>query len=197
MPTDPFHRFDEPIPAVAPDAAAEYVRRLVPSLGVDPYRYGPLLERHAFTLAIAADRVILDKVKSAILDQLKTGVNATPVVQDLLDAAGVSVRNPQFSEMVVRTNVMDALNAGATAELQAPEMQEAFPVWRYEAILDGRERATHGARNGKFYPSSVSFAEVRGTGIEEAANCRCTQTPIYRTEWADLQRQGVRVETVW
>jgi hypothetical protein len=204
-PSDPFHVFPEPIPFQRPDEAVTYFNRLVPSIGTDPYRYGPLLERHAFTLAAAADQALLDKVKQAIVKKVQAAVGsriagaaplgtATADVQDILDAAGVSPANPQYAEMVVRTSMMDAYNAGQTAEMAAPEMREFFPVWRYEGILDSRTGDDHRPKIDKYYPSTAVFADVRGPRVW---NCRCCQTPVYRTEWAELQGRGARVESSW
>jgi hypothetical protein len=191
---DPFDVFEEAVPSLAPEAAVGYFTRLVPALGKSVVRYGPRLDRHAFTLAVASDQVILDRVKAAILKELTTGEKALPAVQDILDAAGVSVKNPQYSEMVVRSNVLSALNEGQAAELAEPEMQEAFPVWMYDGIRDGRQGKDHEPHFGKYFPSTTTFSEVRGPRI---FNCRCGHTPIYKGLWEDMQRRGVRVETQW
>jgi len=192
---DPLAVFAEPIPPQPPAAAIGYFQRLVPDLAGDPQRYGPLLDRHAFTLAHATDQVMLDKVKQAIAAELAGQVGeSTPDVQAILDTVGVSSRNPQYAEMVVRTNVMDAYNQGVAAELADPAMQEIFPVWRYEGIRDGRQGADHEPRFDRYYPNSATFHEVRGPRV---FNCRCGSTPISKYEWADLQRNGERLEQTW
>lgn len=184
---DPWHDFAEPVPAVEPRAAVDYFRRLVPSLADDPGRYGPMLGRHAFTLAVATEQTLLQKVKDAILAGLRTGVDATPDVQDVLDAAGVSPKNPQYAEMVWRTSAHEALNAGAEAEMDTPEMQEAFPGWAFDGIVDDRTGDDHRPMIGRYYPASRRFSEVRGPRI---FNCRCGPRPVHRSEWADLIRAG-------
>jgi SPP1 gp7 family putative phage head morphogenesis protein len=188
---DPFSDFAEPVPALAPESALAYFRKLVPALGASTVRYGPRLDRHTFTLAVAADQVILDRVKSAILTALQSGTatGATPDVQDILDSAGVSLNNPQYAEMVVRTNLLDAYNQGAEAELAEPEMKEAFPAWEYLGVLDDRTGDDHKPKIGKYYPASASFAEVRGPRV---FNCRCSFAPVSR-----YLMSGVRVEERW
>ena len=186
-PSDPWHDFAEPVPAVEPAAAVDYFRRLVPTLADDPGRYGLALGRHAFTLAVATEQTVLQKVKDAILAGLRTGTDATADAQDVLDAAGVSPRNPQTAEMIWRTNAMDALNNGAQAEIASPEMQEAFPVIRYDGILDSRTGDDHRPHIGRYYPATRAFADIRGPRVY---NCRCSFTPIHRSEAADLIRAG-------
>ncbi len=187
--SDPFHDFAEPVPSMEPVSALEYFRRLVPTLGASTVRYGPKLDRHAFTLAVAADQTVLEKVKGAIVEALRTGKNGTPDVEQILDDAGVSERDPRYAEMVVRTNVMDAYNQGAQDELSEPDVQERFPAWEYLGVLDSRTGDDHKPKIGKYFPSSVSFAEVRGPRVY---NCRCSFAPVSR-----FLMSGVRVEERW
>lgn len=187
---DPYHDFAEPVPNLEPTRAVDYFRKLVPSLGGSSARYGPRLDRHSFTLAVASDQVILDRVKAAILRSLQSGsTDAGIVVEDILDEAGVSPRNPQYADMVVRTNIMDAYNQGAQDELAEPDMQEAFPVWEYLGVQDSRTGEDHAPKIGKYYPSSVPFAEVRGGRV---FNCRCSFAPVSR-----FMSGNLKVEEEW
>ncbi|HEY1188020.1 MAG TPA: phage minor head protein [Gemmata sp.] len=186
---DPYHDFADGVPVLEPTSALEYFRRLVPTLGASAVRYGPKLDRHAFTLAVASDQTLLEKVKGAILKQLQSGAGAVPEVQQVLDAAGVSVKNPQYADLVVRTNVLDAYNQGAQDEVADPEMRERFPAWEYLGILDDRTGDDHRPRIGKFYPAAVPFAEVRGSRVW---NCRCSFAPVSKH-----LMQGIRVEGSW
>jgi hypothetical protein len=178
IPEDPFHDFAEPVPALAPESALAYFRRLVPSLGAAATRYGPRLDRHAFTLAVASDQVILDRVKAAIVRALEGEGEGTPDVQEILDSAGVSQKNPQYAEMVVRTNLLDAYNQGAEAELAEPEMKEAFPpgsIWAYSTP----ERATTTSpRSGSITPQRPALlkSEGRGSSTAGARSRRCRDT---------------------
>lgn len=191
---DPFTVFADPIPSLAPQSALDYFRRLVPTLGAAVTRYGPRLDRHAFTLAVASDQVLLDRVKAAIVRALTEGESGTPDVQGILDAAGVSHRNPQYAEMVTRTNIMDAFVTGSQDEMLEPEMQEAFPVWEYLGIDDTRAGADHRPKFGRYYPAAAPFSAVRGPRVW---NCRCCPNPVHRTLWAQLQGAGKRVESDW
>ncbi len=191
---DPFDVFADPVPSMTPESAVAYFQRLVPTLAPAAVRYGPRLDRHTFTLAAASDQVLLDRVKAAILKALTEGTSGTPEVQEILDAAGVSEKNPQYAEMVTRSNIMDAFNQGQAAELAEPDMQEAFPVWQYNGIDDDRAGDDHRPKFNRYYPASVSFSEVRGARI---FNCRCSHSGVHKSIWAELQRTGTRAETTW
>ncbi len=187
-PTPPPTDSLEPMP---PEKALDYFRALVPTLGIDPQRYGADQRRRAFTLAVATEKTLLEKIQGLLLQGIKEGTSrpgVTTQVQQILDAVGVSPSNPQYSEMVVRTNLMDAYNQGQTDELADPDVKEFFPVWRYDGIHDGREGDDHRPHFGQYYPSTVAFSVVRGKRVY---NCRCTQTPIDRYTWEDLQNKGI------
>lgn len=183
-----FAAFAEPPPPLPPAAAVDYFRSLVPSLAVSPALFGPAKRRQAFTLALSTDATMLDAVKRAIGDRLGSGDAGGPqAIDDILAAAGVHPDNPQYGEMVFRTNMMDAYNRGSAAELQSDDMKEVFPVWQYLGIRDGRQGKDHEPHFDKYYPNSRTFEEVRGPRV---FNCRCSFRAVDRYEWADLQGTG-------
>ncbi len=189
-------RLLEDVAPMPPERALAYFLSLVPKLGVKPERFGPEQRRRAFTLAVATSNELLAVIQSIIADRLATGegISSAPrVIAQVLDQAGVSPRNPQYAEMVFRTNTMDAYNTAATQEQQDPDVIETFPVWQYANPDDSRSRPLHAERDGKYYPAAVPFVKVRGTDIANAANCRCTFIPIDKWEWARLVSQGVRI----
>lgn len=198
-PADGLDTFADPIPVVKPKEAIDYFLGLVPKLGLDPERYGLRMERHAFTLAVASEKTLLEQVKDKIAAYLQRGgvprgETGAHLVQDLLDRAGVSPDNPQYAEMVFRTNVHDAYHQGQDSILLEPEMQEEFPVWEYLIVDDERTGDDHQPKGYKYYPAAASFAEVRGN---RPYNCRCDKNPVHRDAWARLMMEGKRVETTW
>lgn len=197
-PTPPPYTLPATIPLLPPEKALDYFAKLVPTLGVDPEAYGPLMKRRAFTLAVATDKVILENVQSIIRDSMANG-NAEVIadVQEVLDRAGVSPKNPQYAELVVRTNTMDAYNQGHEEERMDPDVLEYFSVWRWDAIRDERTRDTHAEHAGRYYPGEVSFQEVRGSEAADVINCRCVATGIFRDEWERLKKAGAKLETSW
>lgn len=188
-----------PVRPLSPEAAVEYFRSLVPTLGTDPEFFGATMRRAAFTLTVATEQELLSKVQTSIAAYLATGEqqHGRFAVARILESAGVSPKNLQYAEMVFRTNAMDAYNTAADEERQDPDVIDAFPVWKYSNPGDSRSRPEHAARDGKYYPANVPFRVVRGLDAADACNCRCVAIPVYRREWAKLQSQGARVESGW
>lgn len=189
---------DQPIPALEPTGALDYFRGLIPRLDLSTEAFVAAVRRQAFTMAVATEQTLLERVQALVTRQMQTGdpwSGTTADIQDLLDEAGVSPRNPQYAEMVWRTNTMDAYNTGAEDEIRRdPEVFGFFPVWQYLGIADGRQGKDHEPHFGKFYPNTARFADVRG---DRPFNCRCTWRPVSRLEWARLQAAGAVLETTW
>lgn len=179
-------------PLVTPEAAIEFFKSLVPSLGIEPVFHADLLRRQSFTLAQSTDLEMVERIKNLIQQALETGreIRATPqAISDVLDAAGVSSSNPQYAEMVFRTNYLDAVNTGGFDEMSK---SDTFPCWKYSGIPDNRIRPAHAVHVGKYYPKERSFASVRDSvaGRFDGYNCRCTFIPVSKWQWKRLQAQG-------
>lgn len=194
-----FEELGAPVEPLSPEEAVAYFKGLVPTLGTDPLIFGDLMRRRAFTLAVATEIELLDKVQAAIADMLETGVvsQGPQRIQVILDAAGVTTRNPVYAEMVMRTNMMDSYNQASDEERMDSDVIDWFPVWEYSNPVDHRSRPHHAARDGKYYPAEVPFRAVRGLGIADAASCRCLAIPVFGPDWEKLQAAGKRVETSW
>jgi hypothetical protein len=185
------------IPILAPEQAVRYFAGLVPSLALHPERYGQAMRRAAFTLAQATETTLISKVQELILSRLVSGEdwqNTPAQIDQLLADAGVHPSNPQYSQMVFRTNAADAFNVGQTTEvMENPEVRDFFPAWEYLGIRDGREGDDHRPHFGRYYPNSLSFHFVRGPRV---FNCRCGPRYIDRYEWADLSAKGATLSHV-
>jgi Phage Mu protein F like protein len=193
-----FARFEEGPRPLAPSAAIDYFQGLMPKLRINRRSFTATHERKAFTLAGATSLSLLQRIKKILLKSLRTGEvgKAPDQIDRVLETAGVHPRNPQYADMLVRTNLMDAYQTGAQREFSAPEVADHFPVWRYLGIHDGRERPWHRKWFDKIFDRTVKFADVRGYGPENVCNCRCTFQGVYVDDWKALKRRGARV-TPW
>lgn len=183
----------KPLPA---DDAIRYFQSLVPSLrDIDEDIYANEIRRTAFTMAAAVEETLLKRTQDYIRQQMELGLDYNPAqqIEELIDHLGVSPSNPQYSEMVWRTNAMDAYNTGARDEMTRGDMTDMFPVWEYVGVADGRQGEDHAPHFGTYWPSSVDFGTVRGPRVY---NCRCSWRPVDRYEWAEKQRQGVKLGSV-
>ena len=205
QPRREFYSFAD-VPAIKPfppQKALAYFRRLVPSLDVHPERFGAEQQRRAFTLAARTSLELKERVHKAIGDILASGdvPKGEGLVKQLLERTGCSRANPSYSEMVVRTNLIDAYQQGAQEELRHPDVLPDFPAWAWVAVDDNRLRPSHRKlafdEHGrpKYYSSSMTFQQVRDMHGYDGFNDRCNFRPIHKSEWAELQRRGARFST--
>ena len=165
--------------------------------------YATIMEGRAFSLAVTADKIILDKVAKVIDNRIETGKDirgGERVIEEILDASGIAHRNG-YGEMVSRTNTIEAYNHGSWARFQDRDLDEFYPVWKYVGIRDGRQRQgpepekpDHRIHCGKYWPRSISFFDVRGRAARDVINCRCSFVGVTKRKWAKLESQGARLE---
>jgi hypothetical protein len=180
-----------------PEDAVNYFMGLFPDLGVDPDRFPGEQRRRAFTLAESVDQTLTARVQKVIGSYLRDNrpvADAAAKIRQTFQASGVHPRNPQYAEMVFRTNAMDAFQTGMYEEGRTPEVRAAFPAWEYLGIDDERAGDDHRPKFGKFYPPAAAFASVRG---KRPYNCRCSLRWVDRYEWDEHLAAGRRLETRW
>lgn len=179
-----------------PRTALEFFTKLVPELGLDVQRWGPEMERHAFTVAAATDDTILNRIRDVIIGGMTRGEPyGSQQVGQILERAGLSPKNKQYPEAIYRTNIMDAHATGHDREMADPAMQETFPAWLYSAAVDEHSRHWHAVRNDRMYDSLLPFALVRGTQARDVINCRCVPIDLDRWELEDRLSKGERLYT--
>lgn len=180
------------ISPMKPSQALKYFQQLVPSMTLKYEKWKDTLKRKTFTMAEATNKTIVDRVKKAIERRVAAGdtVTGAQAIEDILDRVGIHPRNPQYCDMVFRTNYMDIFNVAAEEQRQDPDVVDDFPVWRYMGIRDGRQGKDHEEHFDNYYPAKVSFQKVRG---DRVYNCRCQAVPVYKAEWAKLKARGKKV----
>lgn len=195
----PFAAFADSLPGVmaTPEAALDYFLSLRPELGVDPKRYAGQQRRQAFTLAASTNQLLTEKIQKIIGESLRSNegvADAQNKIRKALGAIGVSPNNPQYSEMLFRTNAMDSYQTGLYEEGSHPDVADTFPVWRYVIVDDERTGEDHRPKGGKYFPQSAAFADVRG---DRPYNCRCSMQWCDAFEWEALKARGEHVESNW
>lgn len=172
---------------VEPKEAVEYFKVLAPGTTLPP-GWEARHRRSAFTMAVTADQTMLKRVHEKLLEKLQAGERKDRAwdFKEMLDDLGLTNRNPQYAEMVLRTNVMDSYNDGYDRQMRDdPSIRDEFPYWEYLAIEDDRlsdehgEHLTGGVNGTAFYPADQTFAEVRG---DRVYNCRCSFRWVHVSE---------------
>ncbi len=139
-------------------------------------------------------------IEQSILDRIRDGIESdktlafAPNVERLLLGAGLMPRAQPYLPMVIRTEVMDAINRGQADEFREEGLARAYPVWQYHAVIRPTSRLWHARRNGRYWPSAATFQQVRGFGPANICNCLCNSTPVRKDRWDELRAKGIEAE---
>ncbi len=117
---------EDSIEPLAPEAAVNYFKSLVPTLGVNPHIFGPWMDRRAFTVAGISEISLLDAIKEIIRDRIETGGTpnfTTDDIQGILNDAGVSTSNPDRACFLPGTLVEGDILAASKASYSGPAVE--------------------------------------------------------------------------
>lgn len=143
------------------------------------------LERdRAFTVAGAAQDVIVRKVQHEIQRQLEGGADLRDfraAVAKRLEVAGFTPQNPSHVETIFRTHVLGAYSRGRITEMAQPDVVALFPYWQVLTANDGppRQRANHRAAHGWVVRADDPYWREHG-GPPWDFNCRCRLRSLTR-----------------
>lgn len=143
------------------------------------------LERdRAFTVAGAAQDVVVRKVQHEIQRQLEGGADLRDfraAVAKRLEVAGFTPQNPSHVETIFRTNVLGAYSRGRITEMAQPDVVALFPYWQVLTANDGppRQRPNHRAAHGWVVRADDPYWREHG-GPPWDYNCRCRLRSLTR-----------------
>jgi len=137
--------------------------------------------QRAFVMAHVDQQSILDELKEELAKVLSGGGTFT----DFQDRAYELLSNPSpvHLEMVYRTNIQTALNAGKFYE--GMDAIEELPYWEYVTVGDDRVRPAHAEMEGKIYRKDDPVWTVWFP--PNGFNCRCSVV-----EWDDFSLKQER-----
>ncbi len=181
-----------------PEQAYRQVARLTPRMEATPEELAAGVRTESFSMAVASDVEMLGMVQQHVLDAMGRGLSGVELrnaIEDEIVKAGLEPLNKGYSEMVARTNTLEAYRkAGDEASLD-PDIQEMFPVYEYIGNEDGREGDDHRPLFGRYFPIQLPFVTVRNAAGPSPRpwNCRCDHIKIDRFDWEELQAQGAEL----
>lgn len=140
-------------------------------------------DQNSFALARSTSAKLTKRVQEEIIKQValgKSGDNAAEVI------AGMGDFTRSYADMVFRTNVGRAFNAGRMRQAADPEIQEVIGAFEFETSGDADVRETHTDADG--FVASLSDADWDRVSPPLSYNCRCSLRMIDKFE---LERRGL------
>jgi len=146
----------------------------------------PKLRFRAFTVAALSSHDGVDQVRRMITSAIEEGKGVGQFWTETraLDAAGLSGDSPKYWEIVYRTNVQTAYNAGRAAEFarEQPEYLEFF------GIEDERQTEICASRTGTILPATHPYWKNNWPPLH--FRCRSTVRGIYPEELDQIRKEN-------
>jgi SPP1 gp7 family putative phage head morphogenesis protein len=131
---------------------------------------------------------------AAVQEAIYKALDAGETIEDFKGRIPDIIAQKKWSgvrlEVIFRTNVQSAYNAGRYAQMKRPEVMNARPYWQYSAINDGRTRPAHRAMSGRVFPADHPVWDTWYP--PNGYRCRCGVNTLSARE---VERDGLTVET--
>ena len=131
-----------------------------------------------------------DKLAEAV-EQGKTGRDFLEEMNTFLEDGGYELLNPWRSDVIFRTNVQTAYNAGHYQSMTQPETLRLLPYWQYKTAYDENVRPEHAAMHNAVYRADDPVWDIWYP--PNGFRCRCTVVAKSR---AQVEREGLTVRTM-
>jgi SPP1 gp7 family putative phage head morphogenesis protein len=197
------------IPVVQPEEAIRFFRRKGYEIGFAWQDVWQDAHAHAFTVAKAMSRDLLQDIGAEVDRALAEGRTLDQFKADLrpkLEARGwwgkkrmidpatgeaklVQLGSPRRLKTIFQVNMRTSYMAGKWERIQ--RTKAAFPFLRYVSVMDGRERPQHHAWHGTIKPVGDPWWDTHYPPC--GWNCRCTvqqlnQRTMDREGWSETEK---------
>jgi len=170
----------------------EELKELLVKIGMTAAVYEKLvrdIEARAYAIAGIEQAAMAKEIRTLILSSILNG-DDVKAFRFKLQEFSVKYEKPTYggigktgdvildyhAETMYRTNVMREYNNGRFKQLQDPDVAEVFPALQLSAIIDGRQRSTHGKADGLVFMADDPI--WKQLTPPNGFNCRCTIIPV-------------------
>lgn len=147
----------------------------------------------AFSVSGYTSLEVLQKFLDELTDaceQGKTKKEFMDSMNDFLERNGYEGMNPFHADVIFRTNMQTAYNAGHYKSMSDPTTKKLRPYWKYVTAGDGEVRKTHALMEGKIYSADDPIWNIWYP--PNGFRCRCTVVSMTKKQ---VERSGVEVST--
>ena len=121
----------------------------------------------------------------------KTKKDFMDSMNDFLVRNGYEGMNAHKADVIFRTNMQTAYNAGHYKSMTDPATKKLRPYWKYVTAGDGHVRISHAEMEGRIYAADDPIWDVWYP--PNGFRCRCTVVSMTKKQ---VERSGVPVSTM-
>lgn len=143
----------------------------------------------AFSVSRYTSAEVLNQFLRELVDAVEdgtTGAEFRKRMNDFLERNGYTTASPWHLDVIFRTNIQTAYNAGHYVNMQAAK--KFRPYWQYKTAGDGHVRESHAAMHDKVYAADDPIWDVWYP--PNGFRCRCTVVSLSRRQ---VEERGLTV----
>ena len=147
----------------------------------------------AFSVSGYTSAEVLQKFIDELADACKNGRTKKEFeesMNDFLERNGYEGLNPFHADVIFRTNMQTAYNAGHYKSMTDPTTKKLRPYWKYITAGDGHVRESHAAMEGKIYRADDPIWDIWYP--PNGFRCRCSVVSMTEKQ---VERSGISVST--
>lgn len=174
------------------EEAVEYFKGRIPVSADVFYSIAEQYRGLAFTVSGYTKAQILKRFYDEILAALEDGNTLSEFrsrMNAFLQDEGYEGLDPLQADLIFRTNIQTAYNAGHYEQMTDPSVMKLRPYWQYDAVLDSHTRPSHLAMDGKVFPADHPVWDTWFP--PNGFRCRCTVRTLSKRQ---VEARGLTVE---
>lgn len=147
----------------------------------------------AFSVSGYTSLGILQEFLGELADACENGKTKQEFMEgmnDFLSRRGYEGLNPFHADVIFRTNMQSAYNAGHYKSMSDPAVKKLRPYWKYVTAGDGEVRESHAQMDGRIYAADDPIWDIWYP--PNGYRCRCTVISLTKGQ---VERSGVPVST--
>lgn len=145
----------------------------------------------AFTVSGYTSLEVLQKFLNELAvacEDGKTKKDFMDAMSDFLERNGYEGLNPFNADVIFRTNMQAAYNAGHYKSMTDPTTKKLRPFWKYVTAGDGKVRESHALMDGRVYAADDPIWDIWYP--PNGFRCRCSVVSLTKSQ---VERSGVEV----
>lgn len=145
----------------------------------------------AFTVSGYTSMEVLQKFLEELEDACENGKTKKEFMEsmnDFLERNGYQGMNPFHAEVIFRTNIQMAYNAGHYKSMADPAVKKLRPYWKYVTVGDGKTREAHRQMEGRIYAADDPIWDIWYP--PNGFRCRCSVVSLTKKQ---VERSGMQV----
>lgn len=143
----------------------------------------------AFSVSRYTSAEVLNQFLRELVDAIEDGTTFATFrehMNDFLERNGYTAASPWHLDVIFRTNIQTAYNAGHYVNMQAAK--KFRPYWQYKTAGDGHVRESHAAMHNRVYAADDPIWDVWYP--PNGYRCRCTVVSLSRWQ---VEERGLAV----